>query len=146
MCYGIVSSQPIMWGVGVLTALSQITYPALSAFVSLQTDKELQGTVQVWVWCVFLRFNVCYGVVCTCRVNVVLPIRYMGPFIWLWLPLHQPDTSFSLALSQPFSFPFLTWRKIRCPSSIGEKKEIRKILNTNFHESTCVCQLLKCYL
>jgi hypothetical protein len=35
-----------MWGAGLFAALSQMTYPAISAFISLQTDKELQGTVQ----------------------------------------------------------------------------------------------------
>jgi hypothetical protein len=35
-----------MWGAGFFAAFSQMTYPAISAFVSLQTNKELQGTVQ----------------------------------------------------------------------------------------------------
>jgi hypothetical protein len=41
---GLIHSR--MWGAGLFAALSQMIYPAISAFVSLQTDKQLQGTVQ----------------------------------------------------------------------------------------------------
>uniref|UniRef100_A0A1I8BR82 MFS domain-containing protein n=1 Tax=Meloidogyne hapla TaxID=6305 RepID=A0A1I8BR82_MELHA len=44
--YGLGDSHWIMWGAGLFAAFSQMTYPAISAFVSLQTNKELQGTVQ----------------------------------------------------------------------------------------------------
>ncbi|CAK5114482.1 unnamed protein product [Meloidogyne enterolobii] len=44
--YGVGSAHWIMWGAGLFAAFSQMTYPAISAFVSLQTNKELQGTVQ----------------------------------------------------------------------------------------------------
>lgn len=44
--YGLGSAHWMMWSAGIFAALSQLTYPAISAFVSLQTDKELQGTVQ----------------------------------------------------------------------------------------------------
>uniref|UniRef100_A0A183BNK8 MFS domain-containing protein n=1 Tax=Globodera pallida TaxID=36090 RepID=A0A183BNK8_GLOPA len=44
--YGLGSAHWMMWGAGLFAALSQTSYPAISAFVSLQTDKELQGTVQ----------------------------------------------------------------------------------------------------
>ncbi|KAF7630762.1 MFS domain-containing protein [Meloidogyne graminicola] len=44
--YGLGSAHWIMWVAGLFAALSQMTYPAISAFVSLQTNKELQGTVQ----------------------------------------------------------------------------------------------------
>lgn len=36
----------MMWAAGFLAALSQIVYPSISAFVSLQTDRDKQGTVQ----------------------------------------------------------------------------------------------------
>ena len=44
--YGLGSAHWMMWGAGLFAALSQMIYPAISAFVSLQTDKQLQGTVQ----------------------------------------------------------------------------------------------------
>lgn len=44
--YGIGTQNWIMWTAGILAAMSQLSYPSISAFVSLQTDRELQGTVQ----------------------------------------------------------------------------------------------------
>lgn len=35
-----------MWVAGVLVAMSSITYPSISAFVSILSDKDKQGTVQ----------------------------------------------------------------------------------------------------
>lgn len=36
----------MMWSAGVLAAMSSITYPSISAFVSILSDKDKQGTVQ----------------------------------------------------------------------------------------------------
>ena len=36
----------MMWAAGVLAALSSISYPSISAHVSLLTDRDKQGTVQ----------------------------------------------------------------------------------------------------
>lgn len=36
----------MMWAAGVLAAMSSITYPSISAFVSILSDKDKQGTVQ----------------------------------------------------------------------------------------------------
>uniref|UniRef100_A0A7E4VEP8 MFS domain-containing protein n=1 Tax=Panagrellus redivivus TaxID=6233 RepID=A0A7E4VEP8_PANRE len=44
--YGIGTSNWVMWSAGFLAAMSQLSYPSISAFVSLQTDRDLQGTVQ----------------------------------------------------------------------------------------------------
>lgn len=44
--YGIGTQYWMMWSAGFLAALSQMSYPSISAFVSLQTERELQGTVQ----------------------------------------------------------------------------------------------------
>ncbi|KAI1697587.1 major facilitator superfamily domain-containing protein [Ditylenchus destructor] len=44
--YGVGSQHWMMWAAGFLAALSQMSYPSFCAFVSLQTDRELQGTVQ----------------------------------------------------------------------------------------------------
>ena len=35
-----------MWGAGILAALASITYPAISAFVSIHTHIDEQGVVQ----------------------------------------------------------------------------------------------------
>lgn len=44
--YGICTQYWMMWSAGFLAALSQMSYPAISAFVSIQTERELQGTMQ----------------------------------------------------------------------------------------------------
>uniref|UniRef100_A0AC35G676 Major facilitator superfamily (MFS) profile domain-containing protein n=1 Tax=Panagrolaimus sp. PS1159 TaxID=55785 RepID=A0AC35G676_9BILA len=44
--YGLGTQNWVMWTAGILAAMSQLSYPSISAFVSLQTDKDLQGTVQ----------------------------------------------------------------------------------------------------
>lgn len=36
----------MMWAAGILAALSQLTYPAVSAFVSIHSAGDRQGTVQ----------------------------------------------------------------------------------------------------
>jgi hypothetical protein len=36
----------MMWAAGIFAALSSLSYPAISAFVSVQTDRDMQGTVQ----------------------------------------------------------------------------------------------------
>jgi MFS family permease len=36
----------MMWAAGFLAALSQMTYPSVSAFVSIHSDRDKQGTVQ----------------------------------------------------------------------------------------------------
>jgi hypothetical protein len=44
--YGVGTQYWMMWAAGFLAALSQMSYPSISAFVSLQTDRDKQGTVQ----------------------------------------------------------------------------------------------------
>jgi predicted MFS family arabinose efflux permease len=46
MWYGFGSQTWMMWAAGILAAVSSITYPAISAFVSMQTDADKQGLVQ----------------------------------------------------------------------------------------------------
>merc|ERR1719400_407686 len=46
MWYGFGSQYWMMWAAGILAAVSSITYPAISAFVSMQTDADKQGLVQ----------------------------------------------------------------------------------------------------
>ncbi|CAB3405104.1 unnamed protein product [Caenorhabditis bovis] len=44
--YGLGAQYWMMWSAGVLAAMSSITYPSISAFVSILSDKDKQGTVQ----------------------------------------------------------------------------------------------------
>ncbi|VDM52148.1 unnamed protein product [Angiostrongylus costaricensis] len=44
--YGLGTQYWMMWAAGILAAMSSITYPSISAFVSIQSDKDKQGTVQ----------------------------------------------------------------------------------------------------
>ncbi|CAI5441933.1 unnamed protein product [Caenorhabditis angaria] len=44
--YGLGTQYWMMWAAGVLAAMSSITYPSISAFVSILSDKDKQGTVQ----------------------------------------------------------------------------------------------------
>ena len=37
----------MMWSAGILAAISSISYPAISAFVSTHADADQQGLVQV---------------------------------------------------------------------------------------------------
>ncbi|XP_076042054.1 hippocampus abundant transcript 1 protein isoform X2 [Oratosquilla oratoria] len=46
MWYGFGSQTWMMWAAGMLAAMSSITYPALSAFVSTHADADKQGVVQ----------------------------------------------------------------------------------------------------
>ena len=46
MWYGFGSQTWMMWAAGVLAAVSSITYPAISAFVSMHADADKQGLVQ----------------------------------------------------------------------------------------------------
>lgn len=46
MWYGFGSQTWMMWAAGVLAALSSITYPAISAFVSMNSHADRQGVVQ----------------------------------------------------------------------------------------------------
>ena len=46
MWYGFGSQPWMMWAAGVLTAVSTLTYPAISAFVSMHADADKQGLVQ----------------------------------------------------------------------------------------------------
>ncbi|KAG5678419.1 hypothetical protein PVAND_008093 [Polypedilum vanderplanki] len=58
--YGIGTQTWMMWGAGILAALASITYPAISAFVSVHTHIDQQGVVQGMVtgmrglWYVYL--------------------------------------------------------------------------------------------
>ncbi|WKX95458.1 hypothetical protein Q1695_012148 [Nippostrongylus brasiliensis] len=44
--YGLGTQYWMMWSAGILAAMSSITYPSISAFVSILSDKDKQGTVQ----------------------------------------------------------------------------------------------------
>jgi predicted MFS family arabinose efflux permease len=44
--YGIGSQKWMMWGAGLLAAVASITYPAISAFVSIHSTPDQQGVVQ----------------------------------------------------------------------------------------------------
>ena len=44
--YGFGSQTWMMWSAGVLASVSSITYPAISAFVSMHADADKQGLVQ----------------------------------------------------------------------------------------------------
>jgi hypothetical protein len=44
--YGFGSQQWMMWSAGVLASVSSISYPAISAFVSMHADADKQGLVQ----------------------------------------------------------------------------------------------------
>nr|CAD7445400.1 unnamed protein product [Timema bartmani]CAD7459199.1 unnamed protein product [Timema tahoe] len=46
MWYGFGSQTWMMWAAGVLASVSSITYPAISAFVSMHSDADKQGLVQ----------------------------------------------------------------------------------------------------
>lgn len=46
MWYGFGSQTWMMWSAGVLASISSITYPAISAFVSMHADADKQGLVQ----------------------------------------------------------------------------------------------------
>ncbi|MFH4979264.1 hypothetical protein AB6A40_005973 [Gnathostoma spinigerum] len=46
MWYGLGTEYWMMWAAGLLAAMSQLTYPSISAFVSVQSDRDMQGTVQ----------------------------------------------------------------------------------------------------
>lgn len=46
MWYGFGSATWMMWSAGVLASISSITYPAISAFVSMHADADKQGLVQ----------------------------------------------------------------------------------------------------
>ncbi|VDK80886.1 unnamed protein product [Litomosoides sigmodontis] len=44
--YGLGTKYWMMWAAGVLVAMSQLIYPSISAFVSIHSDRDKQGTVQ----------------------------------------------------------------------------------------------------
>ncbi|MCL4137207.1 UNVERIFIED_CONTAM: hypothetical protein GTU68_046603 [Idotea baltica] len=46
MWYGFGSQAWMMWAAGILAAISSITYPAISSYVSTHTDIDKQGVVQ----------------------------------------------------------------------------------------------------
>ncbi|XP_023325863.1 hippocampus abundant transcript 1 protein [Eurytemora carolleeae] len=46
MWYGFGSQQWMMWSAGILASISSISYPAISAFVSMHADSDKQGAVQ----------------------------------------------------------------------------------------------------
>lgn len=46
MWYGFGSQAWMMWAAGILASISSITYPAISAFVSMHADEDKQGLVQ----------------------------------------------------------------------------------------------------
>lgn len=44
--YGFGTTTWMMWGAGILASMSSITYPAISAFVSIHSNADRQGVVQ----------------------------------------------------------------------------------------------------
>lgn len=44
--YGFGTTTWMMWGAGILASMSSITYPAISAFVSVHSTPDRQGVVQ----------------------------------------------------------------------------------------------------
>lgn len=44
--YGLGTQTWMMWGAGILAAVASITYPAISAFVSIHSNADQQGVVQ----------------------------------------------------------------------------------------------------
>lgn len=46
MWYGFGSKMWMMWAAGLLAAVSSITYPAISAYVSTHSDVDKQGRVR----------------------------------------------------------------------------------------------------
>lgn len=44
--YGFGTTTWMMWGAGILASMSSITYPAISAFVSIHSTADRQGVVQ----------------------------------------------------------------------------------------------------
>lgn len=46
MTYLTLNTLRMMWAAGVLASVSSITYPAISAFVSMHSDADKQGLVQ----------------------------------------------------------------------------------------------------
>ncbi|EJW85271.1 hippocampus abundant transcript 1a [Wuchereria bancrofti] len=44
--YGLGTKYWMMWAAGLLVAMSQLIYPSISAFVSVHSDRDKQGTVQ----------------------------------------------------------------------------------------------------
>jgi hypothetical protein len=49
-----------MWSAGVLAAISSISYPAISAFVSMHADADKQGLVQVSLVLIGVGSNIIY--------------------------------------------------------------------------------------
>jgi hypothetical protein len=50
----------MMWSAGVLAAISSISYPAISAFVSMHADADKQGLVQVSLFLIGVGRNIIY--------------------------------------------------------------------------------------
>lgn len=66
-----------MWAAGVLAALSSITYPSISSFVSILADKDKQGTVQGVI--TGIR-GLCQGVSCPFLPRI--PVSGFGPALF----------------------------------------------------------------
>ena len=50
----------MMWSAGVLAAISSISYPAISAFVSMHADADKQGLVQVSLFLIGVGRNIIF--------------------------------------------------------------------------------------
>lgn len=78
--YGLGTQNWVMWSAGVLAAMSQLSYPSISAFVSLQTDKDLQGTVQGVL--TGIR-GLCQGLIFNYYFNSQVLLRIRTCYFWI---------------------------------------------------------------
>lgn len=49
----------MMWAAGILASLGSITYPAISAFVSIHSDMDTQGKIGMIHIC-FPQISICF--------------------------------------------------------------------------------------
>lgn len=89
MWYGFGSQTWMMWAAGILAAISSITYPAISAFVSMHADADKQGLVQ--------------GMITGMRglCNGLGPAMYGLIFSLFHIELNEPTESSNAAAAQP---------------------------------------------
>lgn len=66
----------MMWSAGILAAISSISYPAISAFVSTHADADQQGLVQVTslspMYHQDFKIRVCFGCI-RITISFLLP-------------------------------------------------------------------------
>lgn len=56
--YGFGTTTWMMWGAGILASMSSITYPAISAFVSVHSTADRQGVVQGSFFYIIVILNI----------------------------------------------------------------------------------------